>query len=68
MFIYFFLKKRIKRLKSGGKSFLINLAIADLFKCTFAAPFNIYNNLYGEWRLGQIGNQIFYAFFRVNIF
>lgn len=46
---------RIKTIKRPGTYFLINLAIADLFKILVNIPMNMFSSFHGKWMFDQIG-------------
>lgn len=50
-----FIKIRVKNFKSRGTIFLINLAVADIFKTLSNVPMNVVSSFYGEWLFGQQG-------------
>lgn len=55
IFSFFCYNIRIKKIKRPGAFFLVNLAVADLFKVVASIPLYFVSSLYGEWVFGQIG-------------
>ena len=54
----------MKGFKTGDTYFIINLAIADLFKSSVFGPMNVISSFYGTWIFGQSGKIHFYDLLR----